>query len=372
LKAIYLDTKILNIITKFDVLENQLLSEEANKKPLVGYLCLRTPVELIEAMGATPIRIVPTPGFNVYDYGNIRPDGCSFCRMLPSFLKTEKYKNLSAIIGGACCDQMRRAMDTLKRDMDIPVFLYTAPRTFNQGTSFFLNEMKSSFEQLAESLDLEIDKGLAKDYIDARNKLRERINCLRESGSLPDSLLHRISASSLASGSILDLLDKIESIKSDVHSPKIMLAGSIPGTWELAEIEKTGAEVVADVTCMGDRAYKDLDRRDGDPFENLYDVYIENNLCPHRRPITNLLDYIHDLAQSRKIDGVIYLTLKYCHPWGLSAERMRKTLSGIHFMKLDDDLTSPALSNFRTRVGAFIEMLQAKKIEQEKRAKIAV
>jgi len=372
MSLILMNSSIKNILTELDSLENKRLSEISDSKPLIGYICLRTPVELIEAMGAIPIRIGPTPGFNVYDYGNIRPDGCSFCRMLPSFLKTEKYKNLSAIIGGACCDQMRRAMDTLKRDMDVPVILYTAPRTFGQDNRFFLSEMRFSFIKLAELLNLEINIKTLKQQIDIRNLLRKRVNKLRESGLLQDSLLHRISASVLAAETFLVLLDSIKSKKVEVDSPKIMLAGSIPGTWELAEIEETGADVVADVTCMGDRVFNNMIRLEGDSFENLYDAYVEKNLCPHRRPITNLLDYIHDLALERKVDGIIYLTLKFCHPWGLSAERMRKTLKGIPFMKLDDDLTSPALSNFRTRVGAFIEMLKANKTKQRKRAGIAV
>ena len=34
---------------------------------------------------------------------------------------------------------------------------------------------------------------------------------------------------------------------------------------------------------------------------------------------------------------------------------------GLPFLRLDDDLTSPARGNFMTRVGAFVEMLKNRK-----------
>ena len=117
-------------ITAFHRLEEEYLSKMADEKPRVGYLCLRTPVELIEALSAVPLRLVPQSGFDIHEYGGMRPDGCSFCRMLPSFLKTPRYSGLSAIIGGACCDQMRRVFDTLIRNMNLPVILFGAPRNW--------------------------------------------------------------------------------------------------------------------------------------------------------------------------------------------------------------------------------------------------
>ena len=125
-------------------------------------------------------------------------------------------------------------------------------------------------------------------------------------------------------------------------------------------MEHAGARITADATCMGDRAFHYLANEHGDPWENLYEAYVEKNLCPHRRPMTPLLDYMRNLAEERGIQGIIYLTLKYCHPWGLAAVRMKSEL-GLPFLHLDDDLSSPAKSNFRTRVGAFIEMLKVRK-----------
>ena len=340
---------------KFERLESEFLSAAADK-PKIGYICLRTPLEIIESLDAVPLRIIPREGFDSSDYSTVRPDGCSFCRTIPAALKTDYYHDLAAVIGGACCDQQRRIMDTLNRDLDIPVMLYGAPRTFNVEGNYYLNQMTAGFEQLADSLgkSLSIDRIIERVIL--RNRLRLLIQKLRTENRLPNALLHKIAASPLPPETIIEFLQSAELQVID-PTVRLLLAGSVPGHWELELIESMGAKVLADVTCLGDRTFLDLVPESGDMLENLFDAYVEKNLCPHRRPQSKTIDYIRDIASARQIDGVIFLTLKYCHPWGLSAVRMKNEL-GYPFLRLDDDLTSPAVSNMRTRVGAFIEMLQ--------------
>lgn len=341
-------------------LEQDFLAHSRGEKPRIGYLCLRTPVELIEALGAAAVRIIPRPGFDLNDYGSVRPDGCSFCRMIPSILKLDYYRDLRAVIGGACCDQNRRIMDTLRRELEIPVLLYGAPRVWGIEDDYYREEMKLAFNKMAEILKRKLGDEKAQKRIRARNELRREIRRLREADRLPSHILHWMASTPSPPESVLNWLAGMEFQLPAPGSVRLMLAGSVPGVWELEEIMKTGAAVTADATCIGDRAFHPLVSETGNPHDNLYDSYIENNLCPHRRPQNRLIDYMKDLAAGRGIDGVIYLTLKYCHPWGLAAERMKTELN-LPFLRLDDDLTSPAVGSFRTRVGAFVEMLKWKR-----------
>ena len=346
-------------INAFQRLEEEYLSELADAKPKIGCLCLRTPLELIEALSAVPLRLVPQTGFDIHEYGGIRPDGCSFCRMLPAFLKTPRYSGLSAIIGGACCDQMRRVMDTLGRNMSIPVILFGAPRTWNTKREYFRAEMEKAFRKLEDITGKKLENDVILERIKVRNRLKLKVTGLRQDNKLPASLLHKIASSSCPPEMVSEFLDNLKRRSFNIERVRLMLAGSIPGTWELDEIESAGAEVAADATCLGDRAFHRVVDETGDPLDALYQAYIEENLCPHRRPMTPLIDYIKQLADERKVEGIVYLTLKYCHPWGLSAERMKAELN-LPFLHLDDDFTSPAIGAFRTRVGAFVEMLKSK------------
>ena len=352
-----------DILSAFNLREEEYIQNSHREgRKFVGYLCLRTPVELIEALDAVPLRIVPRPGFDIYKYGGVRPDGCSFCRMIPSFLDTWHYPKLNAIIAGSCCDQMRRITDTLHRQLNIPVILYGAPRTWNSDRSYFLEEMNSAFCELAKLLEKPFSEETIFNKIKERNTLRNIIRELRSKKLLANALLHKISAAPLPPQDIVDFLRENPAIYNRNDKLKFLLAGSIPGIWEMEYIDESGAEVVADVTCLGDRVFKEDIEEKGNLFANLYDGYIENNLCPHRRPMTPLIDYMRQLAEERDIDGIIYLTLKYCHPWGLVAERIKKELPGYPILNIDDDFTSPAKGSFRTRVGAFVEMLTAKRL----------
>ena len=58
--------------------------------------------------------------------------------------------------------------------------------------------------------------------------------------------------------------------------------------------------------------------------------------------------------------------MKYCHPFGLAATRFRNALN-VPFLQIDDDLTLQASASFRTRIGAFVEMLEMKRGLAQKR-----
>ena len=358
-------------IQTFQELEREYLRQDSKAKSRVGYLCLRVPPEYIQACRAVPLRIIPRSGYDpsgrkaltshktLTGFTDIRTDACSFCRSVPAILQTESYHNLNAIIGGACCDQMRRLMDTLQKDLDIPVILFGAPRTWNADRGYFRAEMHNALCRIAEISGHVPTQYELWDRIRINNKLKLIVNRLRHQGKLSNSLLQKIASSPLPPEKVIEHLKGFENRHPITAEIKLMLAGSIPGTWELEVIEGNGARVTADVTCQGDRVFHDPVVENGDPLAQLYETYVENNLCPHRRPVTPLIEYMRELAAQRHVDGVIYRSVKYCHPWGLLAERMRNEL-GLPTLIVDDDLTSPAVESFRTRVGAFIEMLKMK------------
>ncbi|TKJ39140.1 hypothetical protein CEE37_12025 [candidate division LCP-89 bacterium B3_LCP] len=347
----------MDVITGFDRLEKHYLASES--RPKVGYLCLRVSPEYIEACGADALRIAPRPGYDLSAFTPIRPDGCSFCRSVPAILETDVYRNLNAIIAGTCCDQMRRLMDTLNDLLDIPVILFGAPRTWNADPDYFRGEMIDAFGKIEEITGNAATETELLERIRVHNNLKNSVNHLRRQEKLPTALLQRISCSILPPEEILSFLSNSRDLPAIPAEIRLLLAGSIPGVWELDVIESNGSRVVADATCLGDRVFHRLTSEKGDPVQQLYQTYVEDNLCPHRRPVTSTIDYLKNLMDERQIDGVVYRSVKYCHPWGLLAERMKKELEA-PLLIVDDDLTSPAVENFRTRVGAFTEMLKMK------------
>jgi len=329
-------------------------------KLLVGFLCLRVPIELIEVCGAVPIRIVSSSGIQPEGYSSIRTDACSFCRSVPLILNTKPYNRLKAIIAGTCCDQMRRLTETLDNILDVPVILFGAPRTWNSDKSYFMTEMQSAFDRLGEVTGTSLNEDELNQFIEQRQRLRKQVMLMRDTEALPTNLLHRIAASPLPADQIIAFIEKLEPVMQSDNKIRLMLLGSIPSGKELSVIEEMGGQVVADATCLGDRAFIMPKSRNSDPIEFLYRHYVEDNLCPHRRPYHPLIEYVRELIEQRRVNGIIYRSVKFCHPYGLAAFRFKSELN-MPFLQLDDDLTLQAVSSFRTRIGAFIEMLEAKK-----------
>lgn len=341
----------------FERLEKQYMASSAGSRQRVGYLCLRVPPEYIEACGADAIRIAPRPGYDSSIFTPIRPDGCSFCRSVPAILETNSYCNLDAVIAGACCDQMRRLMDTLRDLLDVPVILFGAPRTWNADPDYFREEMISAFRKIEDITGHSPTGTELLERIRMHNNLKNTVNRLRQGDKLPTAFLQKIAGSILPPEEILTFLKSNQNHTAINADIRLMLVGSIPGVWELEIIESNGSCVVADATCLGDRVFYRQTPEEGDPIHQLYKTYVEDNLCPHRRPVTPTFDYVKNIMIERRIDGIVYRSVKYCHPWGLMAERMKKELDA-PILIVDDDLTSPAVENFRTRVGAFTEMLK--------------
>ena len=380
-----------NTISKFHALEQDFLKKKLSQKPLIGYLCLRVPPALIEAYGAVPKRITVDSGVDPGISNPIRNDGCSFCRTVPAMLKREPFNQVKAIIAGACCDQMRRLTEVIKNYNGIPTFFFPAPRSWNNDKDFFQSEMLKSFEEMGSMLGLKLKQEKLSELSETRFELNRLVLELREQRKLPVGLLHRIAQSPLPSEAITDFLNHYNSFPVNYNGIRVMLMGSIRSGKEISIIEEAGGNVVADATCLGDRAFLYPDgkylegghscppeartinptkggqecppsRINYEIMDTLYDHYIENNTCPHRRPYTPLIDYARELAELRQVEGIIYRSVKFCHPYGLAAKRFKTELN-LPFLEIDDDLTLNASSSFRTRIGAFMEMLQARTVK---------
>ena len=80
-------------------------------------------------------------------------------------------------------------------------------------------------------------------------------------------------------------------------------------------------------------------------------------------PSEGRFDCILKLVSDYKVDGVISQIIRYCVPYAhdlpLISERLKK--AGIPVLALDVEYGTSGSGQIRTRVQAFLEMLEAKK-----------
>ena len=129
-------------------------------------------------------------------------------------------------------------------------------------------------------------------------------------------------------------------------------------------VETSGGAVVVEETCTGTRYFERLVDETKETVEEqieaLADRYMGIN-CACFTPNTERIDDIIRLAKEYKVDGIIDVNLKFCNLYdteGYFVERALKE-AGIPVLGIETDYTDSDAQQLRTRVSAFIEMLNA-------------
>ena len=162
-------------------------------------------------------------------------------------------------------------------------------------------------------------------------------------------------------------IDRIKSgqAQRSRHGVRLLLWGSqLDSTKILDIIEECGANVVADDLCIGYRSFRRDVEITSDPMTGLTTFYSSGQVCArtYRDGITERFNHIKALARDFRIDGAILYLLRYCDINGFDMPFLVDYLknAGIPTLVIEDDYTGGVLAQIRTRVQAFVEMLEAK------------
>jgi benzoyl-CoA reductase/2-hydroxyglutaryl-CoA dehydratase subunit BcrC/BadD/HgdB len=144
-----------------------------------------------------------------------------------------------------------------------------------------------------------------------------------------------------------------------------MVTGSVMNNPEfIRSIEELGALVVTDELCTSTRYWSDpvmLDNRS--PLEAISRRYLNNFPCARMVPSDGRFDRVLQLARDYRVDGVVSQVIRYCVPYAhdlpLITERLKQT--GVPTLALDVEYGTSGSGQIRTRVQAFLEMLEARK-----------
>lgn len=149
---------------------------------------------------------------------------------------------------------------------------------------------------------------------------------------------------------------------------RIMLTGTplaIPN-WKLHNlVETSGGAVVCEEMCTGTRYFEKLVDETKETVEDqitaLSERYMNIN-CACFTPNTGRIDDILRLAKEYKVDGIIDVNLKFCGLYDTEGYHVEKALkeAGIPVLGIETDYTDSDAQQLRTRISAFIEMLDNK------------
>ncbi|MBN1368118.1 MAG: 2-hydroxyacyl-CoA dehydratase [Dehalococcoidales bacterium] len=359
--------------------EIQVLKEQGGK--VFGWLCTYVPEEIIIAAGALPIRItgynqeVELEDGNAYLYIN----NCSFSRSCLQMGLRGEYAYLDGVIGGSTCDGARRLFDLWRYYIDLPFsHILTVPRKYTDEAHKLYYEQVLQFKEAFEKyLNITItDEALLKS-ITVLNESRELLKKLYELRKLPQPPITGTETMEVLNASfrmpkeqfnqyLKQLLQELDS--SDIkHSCKarLMVTGSVMNNPEfIKSIEDLGALVVTDELCSSTRYWSDPVILDGrPPLEAISRRYLNNFPCARMVPSDGRFDRIIELVKDYKVDGVISQIIRYCVPYAHDLPLITSKLKEINTptLSLDVEYGTSGSGQIRTRVQAFLEMLETKR-----------
>ena len=138
-------------------------------------------------------------------------------------------------------------------------------------------------------------------------------------------------------------------------------------------IEEQGAFVCCDRFCFGSYPGREeiVLNDEEDALRQVCRHYVRNCQCPrmmNQEKVYGRKQYVAELAKAYKADGVIYQQVKFCDPWAYErtlGSSMLHNDYGYPVLSVDRPYNvSSSVGQLRTRVQAFVESIEIKKIQR--------
>ena len=375
--------KFLNISNS---IKNSYLEEwKNNKKKVLGYYCTYLPEELFYAAGLLPYRIRAT-GHELDELADIYMVRftCGFVRLTLDLALRGGYDFLDGLFITNCCDHARRMHElydlvVFKRKeikQKPPQFYVALPHVINEdGFEWYFDEIKLLKEQIEQKYNLkEIDNSQFKEainiYNENRSLLREIYNLrtldnpkLTGSEFLQISMANTSVPKEIANNELRRILEIIKNSKDLSNNRKrIMLVGSVVDNINFTKlVEDSGAIIVSDFLCFGERNILDDVDLNGDLLENIAKRTYYRMSCPrmmddHERRYDFLLKEI----ERAKVEGVILQRINNCDLHGCENMLLEHELKDLDIptLNIDREAFLTDTTRLQTRIEAFYEMIK--------------
>ncbi len=188
------------------------------------------------------------------------------------------------------------------------------------------------------------------------------------------TLVTYVAPKSLIIDKLRETLEEIRLRESDEkrYRARVVFVGSeVDDTDVIKLVEESGAYVCADRFCYGSLPGRDeiILNDSEDPVRQICRILAERAQCPrywNTAKVNGRRSYVAQLAKEYNADGIIYEQMKFCDPWAY--ERMVGTIVlrdeyGYPVLAVDRPYTIGSSGQMRTRVQAFVESIEIKKIQ---------
>lgn len=350
-------------------------------KRIIGVAYLAVPEEIIHAAGMLPFRVsgdnqpLPTELAN----SQLLPNNCSVLRGMWQQVLENKYAFLDGMVNSPVCDGMRRLHDNWLEFKKLPYMdiVYFPRRTTEDALQMYLTDLDRWRERLSEFRGQRIRDNELKRSISLYNRTRELLQQfyeLRKRGRPP---VTGVEANEVMKASgrmpreqynalIEQLMDEIKVSGREIKKGKrLMIVGNdIHNSNCMSAIEELDAVVVTDeMITTGTRYFWGTVDASLPPMEGIARHYLFNRPQDSTIYLSNRYDHIFNMMKEYKVDGVVSNVIRYCAPLENDKPWLKKEMDrrGIPILELGTEYGEAPSGQLRTRVEAFLEMLQNRK-----------
>ena len=373
---------------------------KADGKLALGYTCYHVPEVLLNCGDCFSVRLrAPRTGsLDIATY-YMSPFLCGFSKALVERGIEGGYNFLNAIMGSESCSEMNRALEhfelmKLVDDEKFFVSFLDVPFKIEPHTvKHYVKQTRMKIlDKLSEVYGVDTsDEALIK-AVEEHNevcRLMKEIGDYRkeENPRITGYEYHILSLITYCCPKYL-IIDKLRETAQELktrepdakknYRAKIVVVGSEMDDPEFTKlIEESGALVVADRYCFGTMPGREeivLDKSK-DILTQICEHYMPPRQCPRymsHEKVQGRRDYVNNLVKEYHADGVLYEQLKFCEYWGYERALASKIMNddyNVPSASVDRQYTASASGQLRTRVQAFVESLEIKKIAKEREAR---
>lgn len=380
------------------------LLEEANNdlvrqaqedgKVCVACVCENTPEVLMNLPGTFSVRLrAPRTGSMEMGTYYMTSFLCEYSRALLERAMEGGYNFADCIITPDGCTMMNRCVENMEllHTMEKETFFYEymeiPMKADDNGLNLYVLQCQNHIlNPLAEHYGIDISDGAIRQAVAEHNRVCELIRKIgefrkEEHPRITGYEYHIITMATYVAPKYLliekleETLEELKTREPDEKNPyraRVVLVGSEIDDVDVVKlIEESGAYVCADRFCYGSFPGRDLIELNDeeDALTQICRQYMYRGQCPRYMNMEKMLgrrSYVNELAKEYKADGIIYEQMKFCDPWAyermIGTQVMREEY-GYPVLAVDRPYAIGVSGQMRTRVQAFVESIEIKKIQ---------
>jgi benzoyl-CoA reductase/2-hydroxyglutaryl-CoA dehydratase subunit BcrC/BadD/HgdB len=364
----------------------ELLDAREEGRKVIGSFCLYVPEELVLAVDGIAVGLCAGADVGTEAAEKMLPRNT--CALIKSFFGFKiaglcpYTEACDLVIGETTCDGKKKAYEIFCQLKD--TYVMEVPHTKSAAAmALWRSEIGRLAAKLEEVSGREITAESLRagiETVNAKRRALQRLNALRQANPAPISGRDALLINQIQfyddpvrfTTKLHDLCDELEErVKAGVgvvpaDTPRVLVSGCpmAAPNWKLPYvIESSGAVIVGEESCVGERGTRNLVSDAGSTVDELLDALADRYLqidCAVFTPNPDRLRHITEMARAYDAAGVVHYCLQFCTPYSMEATLVGRSLAeaGIPLLKLETDYSMEDVPQLQTRVQAFLEVLR--------------